>query len=97
MDPLEQLRVALEAFMAAGGDPAEAQAMMDEMAAGGGAPPPEGEMGGLGEMMPPPGEEGLEGELPPMDEEMPPPQPEAKTFDEANEGATKRLKKLNGR
>jgi hypothetical protein len=104
MDPaLEALRAALEEYLAQGGDTpvaAEAQALMqaiDGGAAEGGMPPeegmmpPEGGLAGLGEEMPP--EEGM----PPMEEEMPPAQPDAKTFDEANAGATERLKKLNRR
>lgn len=103
MDPaLEELRAALEAYLAQGGDTpvaAEAQALMEAIDGGGGGM--QGGMpaeGGLGDMMPP--EEGLppEGELPPPGEEgMPPAQPDAKTFEEANAGATERLKKLNRR
>lgn len=89
MDPLEDLRVAVEAFLAAGGTPEDAQALMMEMAEGGGAMPPEGGDMGLGGM--PLGDE-MEA---PIEGDMPPPQPEAKTFDAANAGATERLKKLN--
>lgn len=97
MDPaLEALRAALDEYLAQGGDTpvaAEAQALMDAIDAGGA--PAEG---GLGEEMPP--EEGLD-DLAPMDQagigDMPPAQPDAKTFDDANAGASERLKKLNRR
>lgn len=95
MDPaLEALRAALEQYLAQGGDTPvapEAQALMDAISA----------TGGEGGEMPPGGDMPPEGgDMPPDDMglgDMPPAQPEAKTFSDANAGATERLKKLNRR
>lgn len=107
MDPaLEKLRAALEEYLAQGGDTpvaAEAQALMQAIDSGGapdmGAP----DMGaGLGDLggAPDPTASNPYQQPPPVDEgaptsDMPPPQPNAKTFEGARAGAKDRLKKLN--
>lgn len=109
MDPaLEKLRAALEEYLAQGGDTPvapEAQALMDAIsgadpgAADMGAPP----MDAGGQLPPDPMQGGAPMDagppLPPMDippsGDMPPAQPDAKTFEGARAGAKDRLKKLN--
>lgn len=113
MDPaLEKLRAALEEYLAAGGDTPvapEAQALMDaigtmggDQGADAGMEPGLDELGGAPDptasnAYQPDGADMPPVEEAPLPEDMPPPQPNAKTFEGARAGAKDRLKKLNRR
>lgn len=105
MNPLEKLRAALEEYLASGDNTpvaAEAQALMDSIQS---SDPTSGDQGGLPPTPDPMGGAPDPGAPNPYQPDaggasladMPPPQPNAKTFEGARAGAKDRLKKLNKR